>query len=148
MEFHDILNIDDPIKMSCLQHVYAQRIQRDLTNWANAHNRRGVRTERNKSPWWLWHVGVSRNRNRDSTAINNLKEFSKENVEQKVADFYANSVLEEPDDIRVVLPRIPLPLSEEKLQELNTYIDVLRSSDHGAMDIYGDVYSFVIQHAS
>ena len=54
MESQKILDIDNPVQISWLHHVFASRIGKDLSDWRNAHNNRKILTERNKTPRQLW----------------------------------------------------------------------------------------------
>jgi hypothetical protein len=144
MKQYRLINQDDPLEMTCLHHTFGPRIQSDLEEWKDAHNNCKIRTAGEMTPHQLFVVGVTRNRNRDSSAINNLS-MSQTDIARKISEFYESHNLEEPSNISRVLPRNPLTLyiTESKISTLNATIDVSRHSDTGGIEIFVEVLEYV-----
>eukprot|EP00111_Clytia_hemisphaerica_P006153 TCONS_00017811-protein len=143
MEENDILDIDNDIHLSCLHYTYGRRIQRDLDFWKNAYNNHPLRTEKNRTPCQLWFNASMRCSEQNNTAMENLFRRNPEDYEDIISRYRNAENIPEPETISMVLPRIQLPLSIEKKQQLDRTIDVLRQSDSNGLDIYGDVMRFV-----
>lgn len=60
-----------------------------------------------------------------------------------MTDFRNNSNLQEPDDIAIVIQRIPPPLTLQQQSDLRNAIDVLAESSSNGIDIYGIVIDFI-----
>ena len=143
MENHKILDIDNPVQISCLHHVFASRIGKDLSDWRNAHNNHKIRTEGNKTPRQLWYAASTLNSDRDLTAMNNIYRQDPNDVTELISEFRENNRLIEPDDIKIVLPRNPLPLTLAEAKHLKDTIDVLSVSESHGIDIYASVLQYV-----
>lgn len=143
MESHDILNILDPTHMYSLQYVFAPRIQIALQQWNFAHNHHQIRTENNKSPFQLWTAASLHSRQENSTAMNNLFRRDIDGINLQMDDILERYHLQEPDDIKVVVPRYEAPLTPEQLQQLKSEINPLRTSNSDGIDVYGSVVQFI-----
>lgn len=139
-----ILQIDKPTHISCLQYVFLHRIQDDLDTWRKGHNHHQLRSEKYASPMQLWYIGSHKQEHRDLTAMENL--FRRPASEfQEIFETFENDYLEEPSDIKVVLPRYPLPLTQTEYDTLKQTIDIKRNSVSHGIDIYGDVLKYVLE---
>lgn len=143
LEEKNILDIDNPIHLSCLHHTFGRRIQGDLDFWKNAFNIHPIRTERNCTPKQLWYNASIKLIDSESTAMKNLFSRNPSDYEDILRRYKDLDTIPEPETIKKVLPRFRLPLSNEKITELNESIDVLRKSDSEGIDIYGEVMKFV-----
>ena len=143
LENHRVLDVDNNEQMYALHMVYLPRLNKDLKEWRTVWNNHPIRTEKNQSPLQLWHADRIVNRNSTCTSIrNNLDTTPNERAEQ-VREFRAGNQLSEPDDIGIVITRIPQPLPTPLMNELEAAIDDRRSSDSNAIDIYGEVMTFI-----
>lgn len=142
MENNHLLDIDNSIHMAVLHHVFARRIQNDLSFWMESHNNHPIRTENYKSPLHLWYA-VSLTTNKDNTAMNNL--FRREYQEYLgiTGRYETQHLLREPDTITHVLPRFVLPLTNAQLAGLNENFDVTRASQHDGVDIYYEILKYI-----
>ena len=143
MERHNILDKSNVIHMYSLQYVFGPRIQNSLKDWTTAHNNHPIRTEKNQSPKMLWYGGSLALQNRNITAMNNLFHRDTNDVNEIANDFLNNHNLDEPESIKVVLPRYLPPLTDLQLGELKTTINPLGDSDSEAIDIYSSVVQFI-----
>ena len=75
--------------------------------------------------------------------MNNIFRTSRRDQHQTIDDFMSLHNFVEPADISIVISRIPPPITDMELQELQRLIDPLRPSNNGGIDIYGDTVSFV-----
>ena len=139
MEKNHMLDIENPIHMSILHHVYGRRIQKYLTFWQNAHNNHPVRTEKNKTPRQLWNTASLMCQNTNYTAMHNLFRRNASEYNHVISRFDDEFTLEEPDDIEHVLPRFPLPVTNAQLVALNNSFNVLGDSDNEGFDIYYNI---------
>ena len=139
MEKNHLLDIENPIHMSILHHVYGRRIQRDLTFWQNAHNNHPIRTEEHKTPRQLWNTASLMCRNTNYTAMYNLFRRDASEYNDIISRFDDEFLLEEPDNIEHVLPRFPLPVTNAQLIHLNNSFDVMADSDIEGFDIYYNI---------
>lgn len=142
MEDNGILDINSNIHLSALHHVFLRRINGDLQQWARAHNHR-IRTENRMNPLQLWFRGNINSQNQDNTAMNNLFRRSPDDINALIGEFEIEFSLEEPENIAIVLPRIPLPLTNQQSEQLNNEIDVLAASSTGGIEIYANVLRFI-----
>ena len=71
-----------------------------------------------------------------------------ERREQQIIEFREENDFPEPDNIEIVLTRIPCPLTEPQMEELKGTVDVNRSSDCNGVDIYEEVLNFIQQKHS
>ena len=55
--------------------------------------------------------------------------------------------LSEPDDINIVLPKIPMPLTDAQFEHLRANFDPGSPSDSNGIDTYGRVLIYVCQCA-
>ena len=98
MEQHNILGLQNPVRMFFLQYVIAARIQRTLSNWTQAHNMHGIRTENYRTPTQLWFQGSIINRNKGITAMRNIFRPNG-TIGRQVEQFYEENAWEESNDI-------------------------------------------------
>ena len=145
MEDSSVLEITDVVMMYCLHHVFVPRIQRDIAQWMAAHNNHKVRTERNRSPLQIWFSANLQASDQNNTAMNNIFRRQQSETEAQITEFIENANLEEPDDIAVVIPRVPQPLTGAQHAALVRNVDTLAASESNGLDIYGRVYQFVQQ---
>ena len=145
MEDHGILDITNDIRLFVLHHVFLPRINHDLLAWANGHNNHRVRTEHNRTPLQLWFGGNIHNFQTDSTAMNNLFRRDQNDIDRLMEEFSITFDLSEPDDINIVLPRIPMPLTNAQFEHLRANFDPLSPSDKNGIDIYGRILIYVCQ---
>ena len=75
--------------------------------------------------------------------MNNLFRRNLTGIGRTIALYFRNNNLVEPDDITVVLPRIPRPLTNGQYERLQASIDVLADSESEGLDIYGRVVVYV-----
>ena len=143
MEDFNIVNLTNDIHLFSLHYVYQSRIERDLQSWRMAHNEHKLRTESNQSPLQLWYKGCLVNQAENTTAMNNIFRYGREERLQYISEFREMHDFVEPDDIKIVLSRIPVPLTCEQLQALSTSVDVLAHSDSNGIDIYGQVVNYI-----
>ena len=143
MEDRSVLDLEDDVQMYCLHYVFVPRINDVLRKWAEAHNSHKVRTEHNKSPLQLWYASSLQHSTQRSTAMTNMFQMDTSERERLITAFLNESDLPEPNDIRVVLPRIPRPLTAAQFARLNDNTDVRRESESHGLDIYGEVHNFV-----
>ena len=136
-----ILNIENSIHLSVLHYVFLGRINNDLHRWSRAHNSHRVRTEHRRTPLQLWYQGSIQNFHRDITAVNNLIRRDQSEMDGLLREFSINFSLEEPDDIQIVLLRIPLPLTQPQQDVMG--ISVHAESSSMGIDIYGRVLKYV-----
>ena len=145
MENNGILDINNATHLAVLHYVFPERIQNELSLWRKAHNFHPVRTERNQSPLQLWHKATQMSSSHQQyTALSNI--FVRDpNEYLPILDFYENPEnLAEPADIKNVLPRFILPLTEEQIEVLKTTHPFDGASEHDGVDIYGKVLQYVI----
>ena len=135
MEEKRILDINNEINLACLHYVFGKRIQNCLNIWKAAHNDHPVRSEKNQTPTQLWYKASMMYSDKNITAMENLFRRDPSNYHDIVEQYKNNHTLPEPDSIEIVLPRFSLPLSAERLQVLQTSIDVLRDSESEGIDI-------------
>lgn len=143
MEDHKILDINNSVHVGCLHYVFSSRINKDLKDWVTAHNNHPIRTEGNATPKQLWYRGSTINSKRDLTAINNIYNLDENSILPLINSFFASTALIEPDDIQIVLPRYPLPLTQAENQKLCDTIDHMASSVSHGIDIYADVLKYI-----
>ena len=148
MENYLILDINNEIHMFALHYVYEPRIQRDLDNWRNAHNSHKIRTESNKTPRMLWHQSLFDSAHTTYSAVRNIYDSTTTSRLQQVADFRDNNNLQEPDNIAIVIQRIPPPLTLQQLSDLKRTLNALAESDSNGIDVYGKVIDFIRQAQS
>ena len=143
MEKCNVLDILNPIHMFSLQYVFVPRIQNALKQWTQAHNSHPVRTEKKQTPNQLWFAGSMESRGENSTAMNNLfrRNISETNIE--IDEILAEYQLEEPNNIKVVLPRYEAPLTPQQLNELYLTINPMENSVSEAIDIFGRVVQYI-----
>lgn len=142
-----LLDADIPTHISCLQYVFLPRIQDDLDLWRKAHNYHKMRLEKNGSPLQLWYTGSHINEHKESTAMENLFRRPASDFDSVITEF-EDSCLDEPADIKIVLPRYPLPLTDRELDTLKQTINVKRESSSHGIDIYGDVLRYVSERCT
>ncbi|XP_066932125.1 uncharacterized protein [Clytia hemisphaerica] len=140
MEDHGILDLENPIHLYALQYTYLPRIQSDLDTWRNAHNCHRIRTENNKTPMQLWIAESIRHQDSNSTAMTNL--FARDE-NTALEEFFIDNPMHEPNDIKVVLPRIEAPLTAAQQARLSVDINVLAPSHSHGIDLYGNVLFFI-----
>ena len=75
------------------------------------------------------------NQAQNKTAMTNIFRYGREEMVQHISEFREKHDFVEPDDINMVLSRIPVPLTCEQLQALSTSVDVLAHSDSNGIDI-------------
>ena len=151
MENYKILDIDNDIHLFALHYVYEDRIQRDLDDWRKAHNNHKVRTENNRTPRMIWHQSIlesANNANARYSAIRNIYETTAASRRQQLEDFRNDNNLQEPDNIAIVLQRVPPPLTIQQQRDLRATINALGESDSNGIDIYGRVLNFIHQAQS
>lgn len=145
MENNNILDIENATHLAVLHYVFPGRIQCDLTAWRNAHNIHPVRTERNKSPLQLWHKAVQMSSSgRRYTAISNLFDRNLADYAPVLQSYSNSNNLDEPLNIEHVLPRFPLPLTEQQVEHLKNSLPYNKNSEHDGVDIYGSVLQYVM----
>lgn len=114
MEDHNILCLQNDIHLYCLHYVFIPRLQRDLTDWTRAHNNHPLRTEHHRTLLQLWYSANLGQSDNNSTVMNNLFRRDLNGVGQTIARFFRTNDLAEPNNITVVLPPIPRPLTNEQ----------------------------------
>lgn len=142
MEDHHILNREDVVQMFCLQHVFIPRINRFLQEWKAAWNNRSCSSLHGQSPdlTWIQDLQEKARRTVTTVAIRNAVQPPLEAIRQAVADF------DIPEDVgQFLVPRYHVPLLPDETRELKQAINVLRPSDEKALDIYSEVYRFVLR---
>ena len=143
MEDNGVLDVNNDRHMFCLHYVYQPRINTDLQFWRDAWNNHGLRTMQHQSPNQLWVSGVITNENANYFAMDNIFRCSSADRDQVISNFRMANNFDEPDDINVVLPRIPAPLTDAEYEELKGTVNPLGESDCGGIDLYGQVVTFV-----
>ena len=83
MEEHNILCLENDLHLYCLHHVFIPRLQRNLTNWATAHNNHAVRSENHRTPLKLWYSGNLGTSEQNNTAMNNIFRRNLTGIRQK-----------------------------------------------------------------
>ena len=144
MENNRILDVDNDAQMYALHKVYLPRLQVDLGNWREVWNNHPIRTAHNKTPNQLWHAGQI-TQPQSYTSIQNFNTTREQRLAQ-VLSFRQTYQLPEPTDIGIVLSRIPPPLSPDIMLQLDGTIDIGRHSDSNAIDIYGEVMTFIMSN--
>ena len=143
MESHDILDILNAIHMFSLQYVFALRLQIALEQWSFAHNYHQIRTENNQSPLQLWTAASLHSRKQNLTAMNNLFRRDIDGIDRQIEDILDRYHLQEPNDIKVTVPRYEAPLTPEQLEGLKNGVDPLQASNSDGVDVYGSVVQFI-----
>ena len=137
MENHRILDVDNDIHMFALHALFLPRIEKDLRLWQVAHNSHNIRTERNKThPRQLWHESFLTNSQSDYSSIRNVLHSDDATRADQIRLFRDQPEFPEPDDISIVITRIPSPLTDEQLRNLHENIDVNQSSESFGIDIH------------
>ena len=126
-----------------LQYFFAARIQRILSNWTQAHNMHGIRTENYRTPTQIWFQGSIINGNRDITAMRNIFRPNG-NISRQVEQFYEENALEEPSDMAILLPRLTASLNNAQMANLSSTVEPLRHSDSDGVDIYVETDRFIL----
>ena len=143
MESHDILDILNAIHMFSLQYVFAPRLQIALEQWSFDHNYHQIRTENNQSPLQLWTAASLHSRKQNLTAMNNLFRRDIDGIDRQIEDILDRYHLQEPNDIKVTVPRYEAPLTPEQLEGLKNGVDPLQASNSDGVDVYGSVVQFI-----
>ena len=141
MEESGVLDVNNPVQVSTLQYEFGPRIQEDLCAWTLAHNNHQIRTEKNKTPLQLWYSASRASSHQDLMSMNNIFRRDPDDYQSIIEQFENN--LPEPANIKVILPRNPLPLTNSQLDELQNEINVLSKSDSFGVDIYGETLRFI-----
>ena len=147
MEINNILDIDNDIHLFALHFVFERRINRDLSVWREAYNSHKLRTEHNSTPLQLWYKGIiNSSRNMRYSATRNIFDSDDATRQQQIDQFRATHDLIEPEDMGIIIQRIPPPLTQRQHVVLQQSIDVMALSDSQGIDIYVRVLRF-IRHA-
>lgn len=143
MEQHNILDLQNPVHMFSLQYVVAARIQKTLSNWTQAHNMHGIRTENYRTPTQIWFQGSIINGNRDITAVRNIFRPNG-NISRQVEQFYEENALEELSDIAILLPHLTASLNNAQMANLSSTVEPLRHSHSDVVDRYVETDKFIL----
>ena len=143
MENHGILNVEDEKHLYALHTVFLPRIKQELMLWRDAHNQHPVRTEKYRTPLQLWNESFITNSQSEYSAVVDVLESNANEREQKIQHFREAYDMVEPDDINIVISRIPCPLSEDMRQALIDTFNFTRESATFGIDIYGRVLQFI-----
>ena len=143
MQKHNILDLQNPVQMFPLQYVFAARIQRTISNWAQAHNMHGIRTENYRTPTQIWFQGSIINGNRDITAVRNIFRPNG-NISRQVEQFYEENALEELSDIAILLPHLTASLNNAQMANMSSTVEPLRHSHSDVVDIYVETDKFIL----
>lgn len=138
MEAEQILDVDNEADIFCLHYVFLPRINVALTEFKEAFNNHGIRTDHHWSPYRMWINGMI-SRERQNSVVNCV--VNSENLtEVELATFGIdpNEVLEiesSDEDSYVDVSSMP-DLSTEIIEELTTLVDPLTYSDELGTDLY------------
>ena len=144
MKSHSIFNVENDVHLFALHFVFEGRINRNLSIWREAHNNHRLRTAKNCTPLQLWFGGIIRDsRSMEYSATRNIFFNDDAGRQQQIRDFRDTHQLTEPQDMGIVLQRIPPPLTQGQFEELTRSIDVLAPSDSKGIDIYVRVIRFI-----
>ena len=115
--------------MFVLHYVFEARIKNDLDLLREAHNNHRIRTENNKTPKQLWYQSLIESSNDASrySSTRNIFESNDTVRRQQIRNFRQNNDLNEPDDISIIIQRIPPPLTQQQLADLSQAVDILAS---------------------
>ena len=141
-----MVDVDNDEQMYVLHMVYLPRLNIDLKDWREVWNHHPIRTERNRSPHQIWSADFIINSQSTYSSIRNNLDTTKADREQQINEYREENGLPEPSDIRIVISRLPEPLSEPLMNELRETVDVMRPSDSNAVEIYWEVLNFIISN--
>ena len=116
MENRHILSIENDIQMFALHTVFVPRLRADLNVWKNSWNTHPLRTQSNMTPMQIWNSDIITNANSSYSSIQNILLTDAPSRVAQVNRFSQQHQLQEPDDIEIVLSRIPNPLTDAQLQ--------------------------------
>ena len=126
LEANSLLNPIEELHLLALHYVFIPRINRALTQFRNAWNNHGIRTERSQTPNQLFTAGVLRLQGRAAF------DFF-ENVPEDYGT--EESGIASTED-GVTIPQIHTELSENQKTLLKESIDPLESSDDYGVSLY------------
>lgn len=129
MEHHGLLNATNEIHLFTLHYIFLPRINRSLQNFKSSWNHHSTRTEHNSTPSQLFTSGALRLRNMGMVS---LDFFDTVNDRYGVDEGHFTNE----DDVELVIPEVNVQLTSHQMQQIETTIDLLASSDNYGIELY------------
>ena len=137
LEYHDLLDPINDVHIYSLHYVFLPRINKAMTDFQNAWNHHGVRTERRMTPHQLFTSGMLRLCHSGLTAMDLF-----ENVESQYGN-EEEGLIPEADEGQVDVPQNRIELTSTQFQQLQDSIDPMDECSNYGISIYLDVIRFL-----
>lgn len=137
LEYNNLLDPINELHLYALQYIFLPRINKALTEFIDAWNNHGVRTQRAMTPNQMFTEGMLRLRFSGLTAMD---------LFDHVSDDYGvveDGLMPEDDEQAVVVPRSTIELSSTHLQRLQSIVDPLQDSDDYGVALYQTVVRYL-----
>ena len=130
MEHHGLLSATNELHLFALHYIFLPRINKSLKNFQSSWNHHSIRTEHNSTPSQLFISGALRLCN---MGMISLDFFDTVNDQYGIDEGHLTT---NEDDVELLIPEVNVHLTSNQMQQIETTINPLASSDNYGIDLY------------